>query len=389
MREGFKKFPGVRVYISASRKTSDGKPDRCFYIRYKLPGGKLVEEKIGWASEGVTAIYAAQIRAERIRSVRLDEEVVPIQKRLKQQWKFSDFMEEHYLPWAREEKALKTYKREEQVYRIWIKPVLEGKTLKEVSPFDLEKIKKAMKDAGRSERSIEIALATIRRAFNKAKDWGVFEGENPVSKVKIPRKDNRRLRFLTPEEAKALLEEVRNRSKQTYEICLLALHCGLRFGEITNLAWQDIDLAKRIIYIRDPKNNTTRTAYMTDEVARIFAGKRPGAPEDYVFLDRKHGKIKWLSQVFSRAVKKLGLNDGVADPRMRVCFHTLRHTFGSWLVMQGVPIYTVKELMGHKTLTMTERYAHLAAETQKAAIKELEQLVNTVSKGNVVSLKQD
>jgi|GEM_PF-5419597 len=61
-----------------------------------------------------------------------------------------------------------------------------------------------MRDAGRSERSIEIALATIRRAFNKAKDWGVFEGENPVSKVKIPRKDNRRLRFLTPEEAKAL-----------------------------------------------------------------------------------------------------------------------------------------------------------------------------------------
>ncbi len=71
--ETFKKFPGFRAYVSQSRKTPEGKPDRCFYIRYKLPSGKLIEEKIGWASEGYTAALAAQIRAERIRTIRLGE----------------------------------------------------------------------------------------------------------------------------------------------------------------------------------------------------------------------------------------------------------------------------------------------------------------------------
>ena len=387
--ETFKKYPGVRAYVSARRKTPDGKPDKCFYIRYKTPTGKVVEEKIGWASEGISAAYAAQIRAERLRSIRLGEEVIPIHKRLKQQWTFAEFMEERYLPWAQSEKALKTWKREEQVYRLWLKPLLGEKLLKEISPFLLEKVKKAMKDAGRSERSIEIALATVRRAFNKAKDWGLFEGENPVSKVKIPRKDNRRLRFLSPEEAQALLEEVRRRSQQTYEMCLLALHCGLRFGEIASLTWGDIDLAQGIIFIRDPKNKTSRVAYMTDEVRKMFAGKKPGAPEEYVFKDRRHGgKVKWLSKAFWEAVKTLKLNEGVEDPRMRVCFHTLRHTFGSWLVMSGVPIYTVKELMGHKTLAMTERYAHLAAEAKRQAIREIEKVARKVSTGKVVSLTE-
>ncbi len=387
--EAFKKFPGVRAYISEKRKTPEGKADKCFYIRYKNPAGKLIEEKIGWASEGITAAYASQIRAERIRAIRLNDEVVPIHKRLKQHWTFADFMEERYLPWAKQEKKPKTYATEEHSYRIWLKPVLGEKLLKEVAPFDLERVKKNMKEAGRSERTVEIALATARRAFNKAKDWGLFDGENPVSKVKIPRKDNRRLRYLTSKEAQALLNEVKKRSRQTYEMCLLALHCGLRFGEIASLTWGDIDIATGVIYIRDPKNNTTRAAYMTDDVRKMFASKEVGQPEELVFKDRKHGgKIKQVSKVFKKSVKLLGLNDGVQDRRMRVCFHTLRHTFGSWLVMAGVPIYTVKELMGHKTLAMTERYAHLAAEAQRKAVKEIEKVVAKTNTSNIMPLRK-
>ena len=388
--ETFKKFPGVRAYVSASRKTPDGRPDKCFYIRYKTPTGKVIEEKIGWSSEGISAAYAAQIRAERLRSMRLGEEVIPIHKKRKQQWAFTEFMEERYLPWAQEEKALKTYKREEQLYRLWLKPILGDKLLKDISAFDLEKLKNTMKKAGRAPKSIEHALATVRRAFNKARDWGIFEGENPVSRVKIPRKDNRRLRFLTPEEAQALLAEVQKRSQQTYEMCLLALHCGLRFGEIVSLTWGDIDLAQGLIYIRDPKNQTNRVAYMTEEVKKMFAGKKPGEPEELVFKDKRHGgKIKWLSKAFWEAVKSLKFNEGVEDPRMRVCFHTLRHTFGSWLVMSGVPIYTAKELLGHKTLAMTERYAHLAAEAQRQAIREIERVARkATSEEKVVSLTE-
>ena len=66
-----------------------------------------------------------------------------------------------------------------------------------------------------------------------------------------------------------------------------------------------------------------------------------------------------------RAINKLDFNDGITDSRDKVVFHTLRHTFASWLAIQGTPIYTIKELMGHKTLAMTERYSHLIPDAKR------------------------
>jgi site-specific recombinase XerD len=91
-----------------------------------------------------------------------------------------------------------------------------------------------------------------------------------------------------------------------------------------------------------------------------------------VFPDQKGNKIERISYSFERAVQKLGLNKDVTDPRDKVVFHTLRHTFASWLVQAGTPLYTVKELLGHKSIAMTERYSHLAENTMRDAIKNLE-----------------
>ena len=73
-------------------------------------------------------------------------------------------------------------------------------------------------------------------------------------------------------------------------------------------------------------------------------------------------------KTFSRVVESLGLNKGVTDPRHKVTFHTLRHTFASWLVSSGTSLYTVKELLGHKTSAMVERYSHLSQEAQRQAV---------------------
>jgi integrase len=71
-------------------------------------------------------------------------------------------------------------------------------------------------------------------------------------------------------------------------------------------------------------------------------------------------------------VKDLALNEGISDNRQKVVIHTTRHTFASWLVQKGTPLYTVSKLMGHSSIRMTERYAHLAPDTQRAAAMELE-----------------
>lgn len=382
--KSLKKYPGVQVYESNKRKFN-GKPDVCYYIRYKNSLGKTVREKIGWASEGITAGYAYQIRNERLRAIRLGDEAVPIQKKRKQAISFGEFMKDKYLPYCKDNKSPKSYVRENQLYRDWINPVIGDKPLKEIAPLDIERIKKVMRDEGKAPRTIEYALAVVRQAFNKAKEWGIFEGDNPVSRVKKPKADNKRIRFLSPSEAEMLLSECRKRSKQLYEICLLSLHTGMRAGEIFNLTWADIDIENELIHIKDPKNKSNRVAYMTPKVKEIFEAKLKGDPEELVFKDKKGDKIKAISKTFDRVVKELGLNDGVTDPRDKVVFHTLRHTFASWLAIQGTPIYTIKELMGHKTLAMTERYSHLIPDSKRSAIKGLMNLLDR--KDNVTELK--
>ena len=124
---------------------------------------------------------------------------------------------------------------------------------------------------------------------------------------------------------------------------------------------------------------------MTQSVREMLKPRLPENLNDLVFADRWHGEpIKIISKTFDRAVEKLELNKDVEDPRQKVVFHTLRHTFASWLAIQGTPILTIKELLGHKSLAMTERYAHLIPDMKKDATLALEAAFNQSRAGRKV-----
>jgi site-specific recombinase XerD len=155
----------------------------------------------------------------------------------------------------------------------------------------------------------------------------------------------------------------------------------MRAGEIFPLTWGDIDLNRKIITIRDPKNTQNRAAYMTSEVEKMFIGMERKGHDDLVFQDKRHGnRIKEVSHVFRLIIDELGLNKDVTDPRQKVVFHTLRHTFASWLVEGGTDLYIVKELMGHSTLRMTERYSHVGQNALQSAVKNLDMSLSKHSK---------
>ena len=384
-----KKFPGV-YYTESKRRMYHGKPDRTYYIRFKDGDGRDIRERVGRLSQGITPEYCAKVLRDK-ESEYLEKRYKTRRERKKDELTLGDFIELHYIPWARSNK--KTWKDDEGNYYRWIKPFLAGLTMKDVSSFHLEKLKKTMKDQGKAPQTIKHALCVIRQAYNKAASWGMYDGPNPVKGVKMPSvKGNKRQRFLSLEEAKNLLDELEKVSKQTHDEALISLHCGLRFGEIANLKWVDVDFKNETLHIKDPKGGEDRHVYMTPQVKDMLLERFPpeSRPTDLVFPDANGRPKKAVSKAFFRAVERLGLNDGIEDPRDKVVFHTLRHTFASWLAIRGTPILTLKELMGHKSLAMTERYSHLMPDQKREAIMGLARAFEAVedrsSIGNIITL---
>ena len=388
-------YPGVRYREHASRRFN-GVPDRYFFIRYRLHGN-LREEGLGWASEGWNAKKASVILAKlkgahvtgegpqtlsekrQLAKERGEQEAAEKRRREREQLCFEKIFMDTYFPQAQANKGLRSCQREQSLFRLWISPVIGRIPLKDVTGFHLEKIKKNMADAGLTPRSIRYALAVVRQVFNFARSHNLFHGENPTAKVKIPRADNRRHRFLSREEADQLFAALAFKSHQVFEMALMSLHCGLRAGEIFSLTWGDIDLDKGMMVLRDTKSGRNRVAFMTEDVKEMLAKKPRGGNDDLVFPGRGGIRVNVISRSFDRAVRELGLNDGVTDPRQKVVFHTLRHTYASWLVESGVDLYTVKTLLGHSTLAMTERYSHLGNGTLQNAVRLLEKNIRSSS----------
>jgi integrase len=235
--------------------------------------------------------------------------------------------------------------------------------------LDLERLKKEMRDAGKAEATVRHALCLVRQAFNKVTVWRLWIGENPCKGVAFPTPNNARQRFLSQDEAARLLESLKQRSPQVARIATMSLYGGMRLGEVLGLSWSNIDPNKGIIMVQDTKNSESRPIFITEPIRKIISELDPGEPDQLLFKSRTGNPVQWLSKSFAATVSELNLNEGITDTRERVTFHTLRHTHASWAVMAGVPLYVVGKALGHRTLTMTARYSHLAPDSHRAAFE--------------------
>jgi len=351
-----KKYPGVYW-----RTTANG--DKVFDICYKV-NGRIHWEKVGKISEGYTAHQAAQIRAERIRQSR-HPEFTP--KRI------PTLAEVYHKYISDKGKTLSPRSIPTRMAQWNHLKLLADLSLNEITPAKLTHLLTEWRKNGLSEPYIKSVLAFLGTLYRYAIRLDMYDGPNPTVKVEKPKFDNKRIRFLSPEEAQLLLEESKNFWAKDklwlHDICLLALHTGMRKSEILNLKYSQLDFNNNVIVLPNQKNKTTGHVYMSGPVREMLIRRMESRTSEYVFPNPHTGKPTNYLVGFSSLIKRLGFNDGITDSREKVVFHTLRHTYASWLAMAGTPIFTIKELMRHKNIAMTTRYSHLAPDTKQDAIK--------------------
>jgi integrase len=178
------------------------------------------------------------------------------------------------------------------------------------------------------------------------------------------RENNARKRYLSMEECGHLIDSCR--APHIRAIAVIALHTGMRLGEILSLRRQDIDFPAGLLLIADSKNGEPRHIPMDLAVVELLTNYPRNPKSDLVFANAAGGRLKDIRQGFGNARKRAGLND--------LRFHDLRHTFGSQWMMAGGDLYVLKTILGHKSIVMTQRYAHLSPEFKRAAVNRMDSI---------------
>jgi len=293
--------------------------------------------------------------------------------------KFYDFAKQ-YLEWAKANKKPLSYRNLVSLMR-QVNREFEEKIIQEITTWQIEKYKAKRKEEVKKPRkknltkavknispgsqakiikpaTVNRELALLKHMFTKAIEWGKLK-ENPAKKVKLLKGEVRRVRYLMPDEVQRLLS---NCADHLRPIVTVALNTGMRKGELLGLMWNQVNFEQGIITLTETKNNERRDIPMNETVgATLTEIERKG---DYVFYDGDGKTFRNVRRSFDTAVRKSEIED--------FRFHDLRHTFASNLVMEGVDIMTVRELMGHKDLTMTLRYSHLAPNHKTRAVNILD-----------------
>lgn len=381
------RYPGVYTYESSLRR-HNGRPDIAFCIDYRDSEGKRQRKTIGWASSGMTAAKAHQIRIQIISG---KEQAPWQQESVQRDPTFGSAWERYYHDWMLAQN--KNARSDLALIRGHLQ-IFTTLRLSEITPYRIDLLMADMHAQGLAAQSISLAVGLIRRVMRRMRIWGLYDGPDPFVSIKMPRPNNRRMRYLEPEEARMLLQELQRRSEQTWMMALISLHCGLRFGEIAALTYGDVNFADGTLYIRESKNGRARHAVMTDEV-RMALHNLPLRPStELLFPSRSGGRKKSPSDCFARAVDACGLNDtgrqialpdGTTTPerkrdaRERGVFHTLRHTYASWLAMAGERELALADLLGHSTTAMTRRYSHLMEAARRGTAQKIGQIFHSDS----------
>ena len=337
---------------------------KTWYIRYTRDG-KTVRESTNCESKKLALTILAKRKTEIAEGRHLDKLERP-------EMTFSELREWYWIHHGQRKKSNGVHGTLNRLEEFFGTTKLVAITPELVNEYRQERIARDHV----SEKTVNRDLQELKTMFNQIIAYKLWRRvlENPVSYVKLASERNERVRFLEPGQIQALLQAANDHLRP---ILVTALYTGMRRGEILNLQWTDIDFKTDLVHVRESKNGEGRFVPMSGELRQTLQSLPSRFSGGYVFPSylprRKRNSADVVGQhpytdlknSFASALKRAGISD--------FRFHDLRHTFASRLVMEGADLNTVRELLGHKSIKMTLRYAHLSPTHKKQAIKLIDQ----------------
>lgn len=349
--------------------------DTSFYINYRdetgAPKKVLVGKKTASSDFTSRDAYSKLIEVK----YKLQHDQEPTIKGARVNKIKLDDIWDKYLVWAKNNK--KTWDDDLSRYDKHIKPSFGDKAVKSLSSLDFENLKQDLYKKDLSASTIKHCLAIVRQVFNYAIKHDFIKNiANPVGagRVKMPQLDNTRLAFLTKKQSKELIDILYTTNKNTYYLVLTLLMTGARLSEVTTLTWSHVNFNTNTIFFKKTKRGNERHIIMSPQLLEAFKELRIIANEknsEYV-ITREDGTLhNEMPRHFGTAAEVIITGNTQKDIKYKITAHSLRHTHASWLAESGLDILQIKEQLGHKTIEMTMRYAHLIPNRRHEATKAI------------------
>ena len=228
--------------------------------------------------------------------------------------------------------------------------------LRKITPTTIDEFRAWRLRESNSRPTVNRYIALLKTMLNRAVDEGYLE-QNPCRKIKqYSERDREHMRVLTEDEEIRLYAELADHIKP---IVTIALNTGLRLGEIMKLKWSDIDLSKQLLKIENTKSGKVRYVPISNVLVRILSEIRQVNKTNSPRLFNIENPKRGFQGAICRA-KILGLR-----------FHDLRHTAATRLLGRGADIETVRQILGHSSLSVTQKYVHSGLDQQRQAVESL------------------
>ena len=270
-----------------------------------------------------------------------------------------------FLIWYKTHRRRSSYERYERIAKIILRHIKGSIKISQLTMHHIEKYKLIRKQEGIKDDTLNKELRFISTMINRAVEFEWIESHPLYRKTIIIRGvDNSRIRFLTEDEGKRLLDALKI-NPLVHDIVLTALYTGLRKNEILGLKWKNIDFENNLIILfpEQTKNKRYHSIPMHPVLKDMLLKRKEGNADIDLVFHRNGKPVVSIRTAFENALKRAGI--------VNFRFHDLRHTFATKLIRKGVDLYVVKELLNHTDVKITQRYAHLTLNEKYKAINKI------------------